>query len=159
MKKMDLSTEYIGYVDSPIGPLEIHCSEDSLVSVEFTEKIGEATIENEILKNVKNQLVEYFEGKRKVFDLKLFLDGTEFQKKVWLELGNIPYGETISYKTQAERVGNVKAIRAVGTTNGKNQIPIILPCHRVIGTNGKLTGYAGGLHRKQWLLDFERGQK
>ena len=81
MKKMDLSTEYIGYVDSPIGPLEIHCSEDSLVSVEFTEKIGEATIENEILKNVKNQLVEYFEGKRKVFDLKLFLDGTEFQKR------------------------------------------------------------------------------
>lgn len=159
MEKIDLMNCYKGYMDSPIGPLEIICNEKALLVVEFVETKGEETEQNEILKEVKRQLEEYFEGKRKNFELELFLEGTDFQKKVWSELANIPYGETISYKEQAERIGNVKAIRAVGTTNGKNKIPIILPCHRVIGTNGKLTGYAGGLHRKQWLLDLEKRLK
>lgn len=147
---------YRGYIESPIGTVEIITDDSGVVSVFFVENKGEETEKNEILKKAEKQLTEYFEGNRKDFDLELSLEGTDFQKKVWSELANIPYGETISYKQQSERIGNVKAIRAVGGANGKNQISIILPCHRVIGTNGSLTGYAGGLDKKKWLLDFEK---
>jgi methylated-DNA-[protein]-cysteine S-methyltransferase len=104
---------------------------------------------------VFNQLNEYFSGSRKKFDLPLDIDGTEFQKKVWNELKKIPYGKTKSYKYIAEKLGDVKAIRAVGKANGQNPVPILIPCHRVIGSNGKLTGYAGGLDIKEKLLEIE----
>jgi methylated-DNA-[protein]-cysteine S-methyltransferase len=102
-----------------------------------------------------NQLKEYFEGTRKVFDVPLDVDGTDFQKKVWNELQKIPYGKTISYKTLSEKLGDVKAIRAVGKANGQNPVAIIIPCHRVIGADGSLIGYASGLDIKQKLLHLE----
>ena len=147
---------YRGHIESPIGTIEIITDDSGVVSVFFVENKGEGTEKNEILKRAEKQLTEYFEGNRKDFDLELSLEGTDFQKKAWNELANIPYGETISYKQQSERIGNVKAIRAVGGANGKNKISIILPCHRVIGKNGSLTGFAGGLDKKKWLLDFEK---
>jgi len=113
-------------------------------------------LETPLIKTTANQLDEFFKKKRKVFDLPLILHGTEFQKKVWEVLQKIPYGETYSYKKTAETVGNPKASRAVGLANNRNPIPIIIPCHRVIGSNGKLTGYAGGLELKQMLLELEQ---
>lgn len=102
-----------------------------------------------------NQLKEYFAGTRKEFNVPLDIEGTDFQKKVWNELQKIPYGKTISYKSLAEKLGDVKAIRAVGKANGQNPIPIIIPCHRVIGSDGSLTGYVGGLDVKEKLLEIE----
>ena len=102
------------------------------------------------------QLDEYFAKTREVFDLKLDLKGTEFQKRVWGALLEIPFGKTISYKELSLRLGDIKAIRAVAAANGANPVSIIVPCHRVIGSDGSLTGYAGGLWRKRWLIDFER---
>ncbi len=102
-----------------------------------------------------NQLKEYFSGTRKTFDVPLDIEGTDFQKRVWKELQNIPYGKTISYKILAEKLGDVKSIRAVGKANSQNPIAIIIPCHRVIGTDGSLTGYAGGLDIKEKLLHLE----
>jgi methylated-DNA-[protein]-cysteine S-methyltransferase len=107
------------------------------------------------LKKCAEQLDEYFLGKRIEFNLPLQQHGTEFQLKVWNELLNIPFGETINYLTLAKRIGNLKSIRAVGTANGRNNISIVVPCHRVIGSDGSLTGYSGGLWRKQWLLEHE----
>jgi methylated-DNA-[protein]-cysteine S-methyltransferase len=101
------------------------------------------------------QLDEYFSGNRKIFDLPLDLHGTEFQKKVWSELLKIPFGHKISYKELTLKIGDIKAIRAVAAANGANPVSIIVPCHRVIGSDGSLTGYAGGLWRKQWLLEHE----
>ena len=101
------------------------------------------------------QLQEYFEGKRTHFNLKLNLKGTEFQQRVWQELLNIPFGKTLSYLELSKKLGDVKAIRAVAAANGKNPLWIVVPCHRVIGTDGSLTGYAGGLWRKKWLLEHE----
>ena len=111
--------------------------------------------DDEILQKVKVQLQEYFQNKREIFDIPLFLVGSEFQKSVWNTLLKIPYGETRTYKQQALLIGNEKAVRAVANANGANAISIIIPCHRIIGTNGKLTGYAGGLDTKQLLLDIE----
>jgi len=105
------------------------------------------------------QLDEYFSATRKNFDLNINIEGTKFQTKVWYELMKIPYGETITYKTLAKRIGNSNAARAVGNANGKNPISIIIPCHRVIGSDGNLTGYGGGTDRKQWLLDYEEKNK
>ena len=112
-----------------------------------------------ILKNTERHLSEYFSGKRNTFDLKLNPKGTEFMKKVWEELLNIPYGETRTYKEIAEKIGNPKGARAVGMANNKNPIPIIIPCHRVIGKNKKLVGYALGLDMKEFLLNLERKNK
>ena len=103
-----------------------------------------------------DQLREYFAGTRKEFDVTLDIEGTDFQKRVWEELRKIPYGKTISYKSLSEKLGDVKAIRAVGKANGQNPIAIIIPCHRIIGSDGSLTGYAGGLWRKKWLLEHEQ---
>jgi methylated-DNA-[protein]-cysteine S-methyltransferase len=116
-------------------------------------------IETELLKVAAKQLQNYFEGKRRSFTLPLELKGTEFMLSVWKELQNIPYGETCSYKDIAERIGNPKACRAVGLANNKNPIPIFIPCHRVIGANGKLVGFAGGLEMKEQLLDLEKRNK
>ena len=108
------------------------------------------------LTKVKKETNEYFDGKRKTFSVSLDIVGTDFRKKVWAELLNISYGKTVSYKEQAIAINNLKAVRAVASANGANKISIIIPCHRVIGSNGSLTGYAGGLHRKKWLLNFEK---
>ena len=138
-------------VDSPIGPLAIDVDDDGrLTSIHFggTAVTGAADA-------VVKQLTEYFEGKRKVFDVPLNLKGTEFQLAVWNELLRIPYGHTVSYAEIAHRIGRPSAIRAVGAANGANPIPVIVPCHRVIGSNGSLTGYGGGIERKQWLLALE----
>ena len=107
---------------------------------------------------LRQQLAEYFDGKRKEFTIPLVLAGTSFQQEVWRELLKIPYGSTRSYKEQSMALNNLGAIRAVGTANGANRIAILIPCHRVIGENGDLTGYGGGLWRKKWLLDLEKGQ-
>lgn len=109
----------------------------------------------EVLEDAVYQLREYFEGIRKEFSLTLNPDGTEFQKSVWRALERIPYGKTISYLELSKTLGDPKAIRAVASANGKNPLWIVVPCHRVIGSDGSLTGYAGGLHRKKWLLDHE----
>lgn len=151
-----METIYKTYYSSEIGIIEINCSEDSVISLKFVKEKGESTEINEILDKTYRQIDEYFSGKRKSFDLKLKLQGTEFQKKVWNELTKIPYGKTVTYKDIATRIGNEKAVRAVGNSNNKNKIPIIIPCHRVIGKNGKLVGYAGGLDKKQWLLNHEK---
>lgn len=144
------------YYSSPIGMVEIAGNEYGVTSIIFAE--GKVISDGipEVLKNAYNQLDEYFNGKRKVFDLKLSLDGTEFQRKVWSELMNIPYGETLTYKDIANKLGNINAVRAVGNANGKNPISIVVPCHRVIGSSGELTGYSGGLERKAWLIEHEK---
>ncbi|MFU0824635.1 methylated-DNA--[protein]-cysteine S-methyltransferase [Clostridium sp.] len=147
---------YTAYYESPIGIVEIRSNEDSITHINFVDKSGKNDRMIPILKQAYTQLDEYFKGKRKSFDLKLHIDGTEFQKKVWTELTKIPYGEVATYKDIAIRIGNEKAVRAVGNSNNKNKIAIVLPCHRVIGSNGKLVGYAGGLHIKEWLLNHEK---
>ncbi|HPN38081.1 MAG TPA: methylated-DNA--[protein]-cysteine S-methyltransferase [Melioribacteraceae bacterium] len=146
--------KYKGYLNSKIGILEIICNEISLEEINFVE-FEQPDEENNLIKDIKEQLNEYFESKRKSFNIPLLLKGTEFQKAVWNELQNIPYGNTISYKQVAANINNPKAVRAVGSANGKNKIPIIIPCHRVIGNNGKLSGYAGGAWRKEILLQIE----
>ena len=147
------------YFESPIGRIEISGDEKGISSVEFFEDRKNISRNTGHLKNCLKQLDEYFSGKRKSFSLKLNLKGTEFQKKVWKGLLKIPFGETVSYLDVAKGIGNEKAVRAVGNANNKNNISIIIPCHRVIGSNGKLIGYGGGLWRKKWLIDFENGCK
>ena len=143
------------YYDSPTGCLEVQCTEQGLRAVNFVEKqIIEQNINIHTTLTIK-QLQEYFDGKRTTFDMPLDIEGTAFQQQVWKALLNIPYGKTKSYMDIAKAVGNPKTIRAVGLANGQNKIAIIIPCHRVIGSDGSLTGYAGGLSRKKWLLEFE----
>jgi methylated-DNA-[protein]-cysteine S-methyltransferase len=152
-----MNSIFISYVESPIGTIEIKADEQSILSVQFkdTNKVETSFSENEISKNGKQQLSEYFASERKEFELPLKLSGTDFQNKVWTELQVIPYSKTISYLQLAKNLGDPKCIRAAGTANGKNPFAIVVPCHRVIGSNGDLIGYAGGLWRKQWLLEHE----
>jgi len=148
MKNVSLKT--------PVGTLEIKGDENGLASVHFLDSEEKtSTIIPNVLQPTMDQLKEYFEGTRTHFDLKLNPEGTSFQKKVWQQLEKIPYAKTASYQEIANRLGNPKVIRAAASANGKNPIAIIIPCHRVIGSDGSLTGYAGGLHRKKWLLDHE----
>lgn len=158
-KKVGEIMESKTYYSSPIGILEIKGTESGITSIIFTNDGEEAENIPEILDRACNQLDEYFKGERQSFDLKLSLNGTEFQRKVWDELIKIPYGERVTYRDIAEKLGNPDAVRAVGNANGKNPISIIVPCHRVIGSNGKLTGYAGGIDRKDWLLKHEMNKK
>lgn len=152
--------EYIYYYKSPIGNLRVVGNEESILTVDFSEySISNEDNYPEVIMECINQFEEYFAGKRKSFDVKYLLRGSEFQRKVWSELAQIPYGEIVTYKYIAEKIGNEKAVRAVGTTNGRNPIAIIIPCHRVVGAQGKLTGYAWGLWRKQWLLRHEKNYK
>ncbi|WP_346943144.1 methylated-DNA--[protein]-cysteine S-methyltransferase [Clostridium sp.] len=137
--------------------VEIIASDRAIISVMFVDEAKENLEETEILKECIKQLDEYFNGTRREFDIECEVQGTEFQKNAWKALMKIPYGETWSYKQQAIQIGNEKATRAVGNANSKNLISIIIPCHRVIGANKSLTGYAGGLNRKQWLLQHEKG--
>ena len=150
---LQMSTSVV-YYTSPIGILAISSKEDLITSVLFTETVGQS-LESSILSNAVEQLDEYFANKRNVFDLPLAPEGTDFQKRVWNELLTIPFGKTTTYLDMAKRLGDEKVIRAAASANGKNPIAIIIPCHRVIGSDGKLTGYAGGLWRKKWLLKHE----
>lgn len=150
-----MDKKFFDYYDSPVGILEICTTENELISVLYVDERKESSERPGILEEVIKQLDEYFAGSRKDFDIKFKLKGTEFQKTVWNALTDIPYGETVSYKNIATKIGNEKAVRAVGSANGKNVINIIVPCHRVIGANKSLTGYGGGLHRKSWLLKHE----
>ena len=147
------------YVQTPIGIAELVGDENGLASITVLEsKKPKGTIPA-VLKDAVEHLEEYFEGNRTVFELQLNPSGTDFQKKVWEALLQIPFGKTISYLELSKQLGDVKAIRAVASANGKNPLWIVVPCHRVIGTNGDLTGYAGGLHRKKWLLEHESPAK
>ena len=145
--------------NSIIGDIFISADENFLLSVQFVNHNFIENKENKIIKQTIKQLDEYFNGKRKKFELPLNPKGTEFQKKVWLQLMNIPYGKTATYKDIATLIGNTNASRAVGNANNKNPIAIIIPCHRVIGSNNKLTGYAGGLDKKEKLLNLEKNNK
>ena len=143
------------FIQTPLGIAKIEGDENGISIISVTQ---EGDLSSEIPKNLKNsvtQLNEYFEGKRTAFTFKLNPKGTEFQQKVWQELLKIPFGKTISYLDLSKKLGDVKAIRAVASANGKNPLWIVVPCHRVIGTDGSLTGYAGGLWRKKWLLEHE----
>ena len=150
---------YKTYYKSPLGPIEIVGSQDSILSLDFVEDMqpenGELTF---CVKECLKQLDEYFKGERREFFLNLQPAGTEFQKSVWRQLEEIPYGKTTSYGKIADVIGKPNASRAVGSANGKNPIAIIVPCHRVIGSDGSLTGYGGGVWRKRWLIGFERGE-
>ena len=145
---------FIDYLDTPIGKLRIQASENGINSVVFVENTIDI-MPNETTENCKHQLQEYFAGCRKKFDLNLELIGTDFQRSVWYQLQTICFGETVSYQYVANKIKNPKGVRAVGLANGKNPVSIIVPCHRVIGKNKTLTGYAGGLDRKAWLLNHE----
>ncbi|MEH7390861.1 methylated-DNA--[protein]-cysteine S-methyltransferase [Bacillus sp. JJ1474] len=146
--------------ESQIGVIEIIGTNKAISSILFSEKEKkENFLKTEtppVVTECYNQLDEYFNGARRDFSFPFQFEGTDFQKTVWEALIAIPYAETGSYKDIALSIGNEKAIRAVGSANGKNKLSIIIPCHRVIGSNGKLTGYAGGLWRKEWLLQHER---
>ena len=143
-------------VETPIGYLELTANLHSLLSVSFTDIVAQSSgFQPEILKETVHQLDEYFKGVRKEFILNLNPTGTDFQIKVWDQVKNVTYGRTVSYLDIALETGSKNNTRAVGLANGKNPIPIIIPCHRVIGVNGKLTGYAGGIERKKWLLQHE----
>lgn len=147
-------------IKSPLGFTKIVGDNDGITSI--TVLNSEEKITDIIpveLEDCVIQLNEYFEGSRKQFDLKLNPNGTDFQKKIWNLLESIPYGKTTSYLELSKLHGDVKAIRAVANANGKNPLWIIIPCHRVIGSDGSLTGYAGGLHRKKWLLEHESPYK
>jgi methylated-DNA-[protein]-cysteine S-methyltransferase len=151
-------------MESPVGQLLLGGDRDSLRFVSFGSSERRLIPQPAWTKNqapfaeVMRQLRAYFDGKRKEFDLPLTLEGTDFQRRVWTNLLAIPYGETISYAELAARIGNPKAVRAVGLANGSNPIPIIIPCHRVIGSNGSLTGFGGGLATKKQLLALESKQ-
>lgn len=147
------------YYKSPIGILEIICEDNKLVSLKLVDCCEKTTVETNFIKDIKNQLDEYFSGKRKVFDIKINPKGTDFQKLVWKELQKIPYGKTKSYSEIAAAAGNKNAQRAVGNACNKNPIMIIIPCHRVISKNNNLGGYAYGRSVKQKLLNIENGVK
>jgi methylated-DNA-[protein]-cysteine S-methyltransferase len=148
--------QHIAYYQSPIGFIELVEEDGYLTFASFMdEQKNEPTAATPLLQKALQQLDAYFAGKLQQFELPLRPAGTAFQQSVWDQLVQIPYAETITYLHMAKRLGNVKAIRAAASANGKNPLAIIIPCHRVVGADGKLTGYAGGLHRKQWLLEHE----
>ena len=146
------------WIDSPIGGLRIHVSAGLVTAIDFgADEPRGARVADPVLDRAEGQLSEYFSQERTSFDLPLANEGSEFQKKVWAELHRIPFGETASYGDIARRLGYAPGIsRAVGAANGANPIPIVVPCHRVIGADGSLTGYAGGIERKRTLLALER---
>jgi len=149
--------KYSAYYHSPIGFIEILGTEQGLTAVNFVRRRpGEADAPDPALRAAVAQIDEYFHGKRKEFSLILHLEGTDFQKKAWQHLVRIRYGETATYAEVAAAIGRPEAARAVGQANHRNPISIIVPCHRVIGSGGRLVGYGGGLWRKEWLLAHER---
>jgi len=149
----------VAYIQTPIGTAELKGDENGLASITVLDNKKPNGTFPDVLVDAAKQFQEYFNGDRTVFNLELNPSGTDFQKKVWNALLKIPFGKTISYLELSKQLGDVKAIRAVASANGKNPLWIVVPCHRVIGTNGDLTGYAGGLHRKKWLLEHESPSK
>jgi len=149
------------YIDTPLGTLRIVGNEKGVAFIDFVKEENDEIqkIVPPSLKDAGNELVEYFSGSRKEFSIHSIAKGTPFQESVWRELVKIKYGETASYADIANRIGNPKAVRAVANANARNPLSIIVPCHRIIGSNGKLTGYAGGLWRKEWLLNREQGRE
>lgn len=154
-----MSDKYMIDYQSPIGIVEITGTEEGVYSVLFTER---DILQYPLTENTPKSLIDcyqqldlYFQGELETFSFPYIVEGTDFQKNVWNTLPSISYGKTGSYKDIAAAIGNEKAVRAVGSTNGKNKLCIVLPCHRIIGSNGSLTGYAGGLWRKEWLLEHE----
>jgi methylated-DNA-[protein]-cysteine S-methyltransferase len=151
-------------MESPVGRLLLVADEDGLIEIAFGEGRTAPVVDpswtdgGTLLLEPARQLQAFFAGELRDFDLQLKPKGTAFQQRVWTLLREIPFGETISYGELARRAGNPAASRAVGLANGSNPIAIVIPCHRVIGSNGKLTGYGGGLENKRWLIDFEHGQ-
>jgi len=154
---------------TPVGVLTLIASDRGITHILFEkEKETDASLRSdvppaggtdEVLDEAVSQLQEYFAGARREFDLPLDLDGTDFQREAWLALADVPYGETTTYGEQAQRIGRPGAFRAVGAANGRNPVPIVLPCHRIIGADGSLTGFGGGLDVKQQLLDHEQAQQ
>lgn len=142
------------HVDTPVGPLGLVASERGLRRILWPGEPG-AGGDEEVLATAAVQLREYFAGTRRTFDVPLELEGTDFQRRAWLALAEIPYGETRSYGEQARRLGVPRAARAIGAANGANPLPIVLPCHRLVGADGSLTGFGGGLDVKRWLLEHE----
>ncbi len=146
---------HVAFIKTPLGIAKIVGDEEGISEISILEEgVVSKTIPKQ-LKEVVLQLKDYFSGIRTDFNFKLNPKGTDFQQKVWQELGNIPFGKTISYLDLAKKLGDPKVIRAAASANGKNPLWIVVPCHRVIGTDGSLTGYAGGLWRKKWLLEHE----
>ncbi|WP_159799807.1 methylated-DNA--[protein]-cysteine S-methyltransferase [Flavobacterium sp. MK4S-17] len=144
------------YINTPLGSCLIEGDDIGVCKIWVLDEKHNPTVSIPAeLKEAVAQLEEYFSGKRKTFDFKMNPQGTEFQKKVWKALLEIPYGKTTSYHELSVKLGDVKAIRAVASANGKNPLWVVVPCHRVIGSDGSLTGYAGGLWRKKWLLEHE----
>ncbi len=148
------------YIDSPLGKLQIGMTNEHIIHVKYDNEHNhdeKDTMETLpiLAGKVKDQLDKYFSGKRFQFDLPLLVNGSPFQKRVWTELQRIPFGKTISYAQLARQLGDPKCIRAAAGANGKNPFAIIIPCHRVIGTDGSLTGYASGIEKKRWLLEHE----
>lgn len=143
------------YIKTPLGIAKICGDEKGISVISVSDEGVISLIIPPVLKESISQLNDYFRGKRTTFSFKLNPSGTEFQQKVWKSLLEIPFGETMSYMELSKKLGDVKAIRAVASANGKNPLWIVVPCHRVIGTDGSLTGYAGGLWRKKWLLEHE----
>ncbi|WP_445666231.1 methylated-DNA--[protein]-cysteine S-methyltransferase [Fodinibius sp. AD559] len=153
-----MSKDYTTYTQSPLGPLQVKAKEHGLTAINYCDDNPSESLDQHqhpVLTKTIDQLNEYFGGQRKTFDIPLILKGTNFQEKVWKQLQKIPYGQTISYSELAERLGDAKKARAVAGANGLNPIPIIIPCHRVIGADNKLTGYSGGIERKESLLKLE----
>ena len=145
------------YCRSEIGPLEIVGNQKGILTITFVENEFEADRNLPVcMEECLRQLDEYFKGKRKKFSVPLLLDGTDFQKAVWRQLQRIPFGQTASYGDVARAIGSPQAFRAVGNANNQNRIPLIIPCHRVIGSDGKLVGFGNGIWRKEWLLDHEK---
>jgi methylated-DNA-[protein]-cysteine S-methyltransferase len=144
-------------IPSPLGPLRLLSNGCALVRIEFPDQHGGDGVPcfDNVLKQAARELEEYFGGVRRSFDVPLDADGTMFQQRVWEALRAIPYGELRSYRDIADDLGNRQAVRAVGAANGRNPLPIIVPCHRVVGSNGRLTGFAGGLPAKRALLELE----
>jgi len=154
--KMLSSIVYFRYLNTILGNLKISGTDKGISSIFFVEKVQKKGPYNDILKDCFCQLNAYFNGELEQFDLKLDLKGTDFQVKVWKELIKIPFGTTLSYKDLANKTGNINNTRAVANANAKNPIAIVIPCHRVIGSDGSLTGYAWGIEKKRKLLELER---
>jgi methylated-DNA-[protein]-cysteine S-methyltransferase len=150
-----MNKTHIGYYESPIGLIEITAEEVAITGLNFVKEAKQPEKPSQLIQKTKQQLSEYFTGSRRDFDLPISFEGTAFQKLVWQHLVTIPYGRLDSYANVAQAIGRPDAVRAVGAANGQNPISIIAPCHRVIGSDGDLTGYGGGLWRKEWLLKHE----
>lgn len=149
---------YTVFMDSPVGRLKLTSNATEILAIEHEQEGVESDLPPTVLVTCKRQLEEYFAGQRQMFDVPIYVNGTSFQQQVWQALLQIPYGETRTYKEIAQMIGNPKAMRAVGNANNKNKLPFLIPCHRVIGANGSLVGYALGLRHKEFLLALEQGK-